>query len=139
MAKSVWSHINQPYGGANVTQYCKQEKCWTAFLERNVYISAAVWDETLPGTNGRTLRGRATPQAVADQENVQRIKAIKSDQWFAIHTWAKNSGVLNNYQLSTILDLAAATNSGDTLNTRKANEGIKILEAVAARGYRLTI
>ena len=42
IAKSVWSHINQPFGGGNVTQFCKQEKCWTAFLDRNVYISAAV-------------------------------------------------------------------------------------------------
>ena len=82
LSRRTWSHIIEPYGGANVTQYCKQVKCWTAFLERDVYISSTVKAETLSGMTGTRPRGRANAGTVAVQEVVKRVMAIDPEQWF---------------------------------------------------------
>ena len=137
MAKSVWSHINQPISGANVTQYCKQKQCWTAFLDRTVYVSESLKAETLPAVNGKSPRAPATAKAVVSQENIQRIMSIPSEQWFTIHTWAKDLGVLNGLQLSTILNLATAVSGSTRLTVQQANEGVKLLELAVSKGYTI--
>jgi len=137
IARSAWSHINQTTSQGNVTQYCKQHICWKAFLERDVYISAAVRAETLNGGNGTAVRGRAKVQSVTAQETIQRVAMVDPRQWFAIHTWAKETGKLNGIQLEQIVTFAELAGSETIFTTRKANEAMKILESVAANGYML--
>jgi hypothetical protein len=135
LAQHAWSHINEPIGGANVTQYCKQQRCWTAFLDRAVYVSQGVHDECLrPGTDGQTKR-RATAATVAGQESIQRIRSVGSQEWFAIHLWAKEKKLLTNYQLSLVLDLASAAGTEASITAQRAAEGVKILEMIEASGF----
>ncbi len=137
ISRSTWSHITQPYGGSNVTQYCKQSKCWTAYLDRIVCVPAGVKAETLSGMNGTKPRGRANADTIAVQETIKRVKAIESSQWFAIHTWAKDAGVLNGIQLEQVVTFAEIAGSGGAFTTRKANEAAKILDTVSSKGYVL--
>ena len=136
LSRYVWSHINEPFGGGNITQFCKQQRCWTGFLDRPAYVSEAVKAETLLGSHRAAPRGHATPQNISALENVQRVTQVNAEQWFAIHTWATETSALSNFQLSAILDLAASANSGVAPTTRKANEAAKILDAVAVGGYK---
>ena len=122
-----------------MTQYCKQAKCWTAYLDRSVYVSAAARAEILSGIAGTKTPGRANADTVAEKETVRRVKAIDSKQWFAIHSWGENAGVLNRLQLDKILTFALIARTGTTFSTRNANEAVKILDAVSAKGYTLKL
>ena len=137
ISKQTYSHIIAPYGGANVTQYCKQQNCWNAFLDRDVYLSETVRAETLSGMSGSTARIRANAGTIAVHEKNKRVMAVDAQQWFAIHTWAKDIGALNGIQLEQVVTFAEASGSGTTLSPGKAKEAAKILDMVVAKGYTL--
>lgn len=135
MAKQTWSHIIDPYGGANVTQYCKQSKCWTLFLERQIYISDALKAEMLVNPDRLRTGIRADVSKIAKQETVQRAMLVDATQWFEIYTWAKDQKTLNALQLEQIMQFAEMISSGKRFTPSKANDAIKILETVSAAGF----
>ena len=75
-------------------------------------------------------------QAVAIQENAQRVNSVSAEQWFAIYEWAKRNGTLNSIQLSLLLDFATNSANGKPLQSRQISEGIKILDKIVECGYR---
>jgi hypothetical protein len=138
ISRRTWSHITHPYGGANVTQYCKQQKCWTSFLEQDVYISAAVKSETITGSGKSHTGGRATAETIAFEETSRHIKSITAVQWFSMHSWAKTNMVLNGVQLNQIVEYASYAGDSTFFNKRKVNEASKILSAIVAKGYTIS-
>jgi hypothetical protein len=135
IAKATYSHIIQPYGGANVTQYCKKQQCWSNFLDRAVSISPALKEETLSSINGIKSRGYADADNIAAQEMIKRVMQISPEQWFEIHTWAETNRALNKIQLEQIVTYAELAASKMTFTTRKANDAMNILNEVTVKGY----
>lgn len=138
LAQYAWSHINEPIGGANVTQYCKQAKCWSVFLDRKVYVSQGVHAECVkPGMPNRGRR-QATAKDLAEVAKAEHVRSVTRDQWFAIHEMAKEKRLLNGYQLHMVVGFASSAGETAPMSAREVSEGLKILDTMAAHGFALT-
>ena len=135
----VHQYITTASGGANVTQFCKQEKCWKGMKEEKWELSSELADELIvlgPSKSHATTSGdsQATP-FLQEQETIVRAAQITAESWFAASNWAKTTGNLQSWQRSLLFSIGRSQNANRPITLKQATQGLKALEEMRALGW----
>ena len=135
VSKHAHDHITNPPGGANVTEWCKKEACWTQFrgeeipLRRKIpLLNGPAADAGSSGHNGQS--------AVTD-DNVSRVATIEGDIWFELARWAKETNNLQGWQRKIAFSLGKVVSQGRNPSPAQAVQGVKIMDEAERLGFKL--
>jgi len=117
-------------GGANVTEWCKQEACWTRIKGNDLGLSDK-WK--------RLLQKWRDAHATSGDEGVkvvERVIALGGEIWLALAKWGRETRQLEDAHRSVASTLARTINSSRRLSERQASEGEKVLVAAKKKGFK---
>jgi hypothetical protein len=117
-------------GGANVTEWCKQEACWTKIKASDLGLSDK-WKRILQ-------KWRETQSVSSDEARkaVERVIALGGDTWLSLAKWGRETGQLEDAHRSVASTLARTINSSRRPSERQAVEGEKVLSAARKHGFK---
>jgi hypothetical protein len=124
---AVHKHIVNS-GGANVTEWCKQEGCWSRIRGHNLDL-ADKWN--------RLLEKWKRNSGEENAEIVDRVIALGGDTWLSLARWAKETRHLEDGERSVASTLARTINSNRRPSIHQAIEGEKALLAARNKGFKL--
>lgn len=135
----VHDHITTASGGANVTQFCKQEKCWKSLKENDWPLPSELLDELIalgPNSKPEVQIGDAlAAPSQADQGNIAKVKEMEADFWFGASNWAKNTSNLQPWQRSLLFSIGRLKSSGREVSPKQAAQGLKAIEQAKELGW----
>ena len=135
----VHEYITTASGGANVTQFCKQEKCWKGIKEQEWALPTELLDELIALGPGASVVGDALAAPwSADLDVLGRANAIAAESWFAVSNWAKNTGNLQSWQRSILYSIGRLRSSDKSISVKQAAQGLKAMEEARALGWSET-
>jgi hypothetical protein len=117
--------------GVNVTEWCKQEKCWTRIRGS---------DLGLPASCKRVLQqwrdSKVTMNGEGNGEVVKRVVTLGGDLWLSLAKWGRETRKLEAPQRTVASGLARTINSSRRPSARQAAEGELILAAAQKKGFK---
>jgi hypothetical protein len=116
--------------GANVTEWCKQENCWSRIKGSDLGLSDK-WR--------RVLQQWRDAKVASDEECPEVIKqaiARGADLWLALAKWGKETRHLDDAHRSVASTLARTINANRRPSERQAVEGEKALTAAQKKGFK---
>lgn len=120
--------ITQPPGNRNITEWCKREDCWTAILALPVAIDDVRDRAVRPDLGGSVQPTGADGTVIA-------VAAVSSDVWFAVSSWAKDTGTLVPWQRSLAYSLGRLRSRGASPSPRQAIQGRKLIMEALRLGF----
>jgi hypothetical protein len=117
--------------GVNVTEWCKQEKCWNRIKGSDLGLSTPwkrvlqQWRDSKVATNGD-----------GNGEVIDRVIALGGDLWLSLAMWARETRNLEVPQRTVASSLARTINSERRPSAKQASEGEVILVAARKKGFR---
>lgn len=116
-------------GGANVTEWCKSEACWTRIKTSDLSL-ADKWKRLLQKWR------ESAEESDEHEELIERVVAVGADVWLALSRWIKDTRHLEDSQRTVASGLARTINSARRPSERQAAEGEKALAAARKKGFK---
>ena len=132
ISKHTWDHITTASGSGNVTQYCKQEACWKAFLDHPVPVPRLLAGELKEAGTDPTVT------VVKDKrpECVKKVMAVSPDTWFDVAAWGQRTGLINGLEVQIATAIATDLGYGKVPSPKQSTAGWKLIEEARRQGYR---
>ncbi|MEP0923408.1 AIPR family protein [Leptolyngbya sp. ST-U4] len=138
VSRQVHQIITDSPAGGNITEWCKKEACWNRVRDLKVELpelsSLMIQGDEVSRQVDKGIEG---PDA-ADQQLIDQIAGVPSEQWFQIAQWAKQTDNLQPWQRSLALSLGRLAAVRRPPSRKQATQGLKILEESERLGFRLT-
>lgn len=136
----VYQHITTASGGANVTQFCKQEKCWRLLREKELHLSSELEAELIAVGRAVAAPRPAPDDALSspseiDVQNIVDAGQIEADLWFAASKWAARTNNLQGWQRSLLFSIGKLRSSGRDVSAKQATQGLKAIREVQELGF----
>ena len=135
----VHEYITTASNGANVTQFCKQEKCWKGIKEEDWELPADLTVEFIalgPGTGYVATTGDSLgAPSQSDLDVILQVDSISGEAWKAVSNWAKNTGNLQTWQRSILYSIGRRRSSGESISVKQATQGLKALAEARELGW----
>ncbi len=134
VSKHVHATIIKPPGGANVTQWCKNEKCWKGLREKEIPLSAALQKELVAVGKGSSADGAAE---LSDDEKaiVAEARAVSFNVWLGLSSWAKATDNLQGWQRGIAYSVGALLQRGESPSFKQANQSLQALAMAKELGF----
>lgn len=139
VSKHVHSHITDPPGGKNITEWCKKDDCWKRLCERDIDLPRAISQKLQTrghSSSGVINRGIESPD-VNEIKIIEDAKQVSGDTWFKIAAWAKETNNLQPWQRGLSYTLGQYAARGKDPSRKQATQGIKILKEAETLGFRV--
>jgi hypothetical protein len=127
--------LNPPAHRRNVSEWCKDEACWSAVRElklktpASVSIVAADPDHPLKGPNAERQLG------TEDTETIAKAAAVPSSEWFALAKWAKSTSSLAPWQRSLAFSLGKICSQKKAPTLKQAKQALLALNEGRELGF----
>lgn len=139
VSEAVHSHITNPPGGRNITEWCKKEQCWKDLLALDIKLPDELENELIQ-TDGRERtkvdRGIDSPDS-EDREKILEVMKVQAETWFKIAHWAKETGNLKPWQRSLSFSMGNLAKRGREPSRKQAFQALKILADVSRMGFEI--
>lgn len=139
ISKLVQAFITDPPGGANISEWCKKEKCWETFKSLPFSLSNKMTVELLDvGKPNHTYASDSRLQGIEDatieeSELIDKVAAISPSTWFSLAKWAKETNNFEGWQRGIVYSVG-------TRVARKNNPSYKqSVHAWAVYNHALTL
>lgn len=137
IARQVHHVITSPPSGGNITEWCKKEACWRKIREIEIGLPDLSTVLVKAGRASRQVDKGIEGPDTDDQELIDRISKVSSEQWFQIAQWAKETNNLESWQHSLAISLGRLAVNQRSPSRKQATQGLKILEESERLGFRL--
>lgn len=134
----VQQMIVNPPGGANVGEWCKKEKCWTAIKEHDYEISAELKSELISVARPQVAGVPTNSINSATEDEIALIEeaiGIPAETWFALSRWAKETNNLQPWQRSIIFSVGTLVGRGKKPSYKQANQAMKGYREAVMKGF----
>lgn len=130
-----------PPGGANISEWCKKEKCWQTIRELEYIIS-----EELQGELLSVARPTAVAQPVINSINaltedeqtlIDQAAAIPAGTWFAIARWSKETNNFQPWQRSLIFSVGTLVGRGQKPSIKQATHAMNAYNTAKEMGFSI--
>ncbi len=139
LAEQVHRTLLRSAGSRNVTEWAKKKECWDA-VQHITWTPGDQLQEILLTTGRRTATTSAhsigevlTPEERAAHDATRTVPA---ETWFALSTWAKQTGNLQPWQRSLAFSLGRNASAGKEHSRKQAIHGSAILAEATRLGFR---
>jgi hypothetical protein len=136
VSKYVFDYITNPPGGRNITEWCKNEKCWNGLKEIEIALPAALQKELV--AFGKSKITDNSSIAAPDAEDKERIVAAceySADAWFALSSWAKATNNLQGWQRGIAFSVGKLIGRGSTPSHKQAHRALEAMEQAKQLGF----
>lgn len=132
-----WSHainatIVKSAEGRNITEWCKKEECWETVRNLQLQLPRS----GIPEFHGGQADSNGTRKELGQREktdgerNIELCLALSAQQWFDIHAWGAESGMLNHWEKGVALTLSGYAAEGwvKKPSVKQARLGIRAIQ-----------
>jgi len=139
VSRFVQKLIVNPPGGANVSEWCKKEKCWQAVQSYAYDISADLQKELV--SIARTSKSTATPMSsitsLSDEEKalIDKVAEVPAETWFALSRWAKETKNFLPWQRSLLFSVGSLVGREQKPSIKQAKHAMKAYEEALKKGF----
>ena len=140
VSKFVQQLIVNPPGGANVSEWCKKEKCWLTIKEYDYDISDELKDELI--SVERPIAAIKAPEysieslTDSEKEIIKEVCNISAETWFALSRWAKETNNFQSWQRSLLFSVGRIVGKGNEPTVKQATHAIKAYKAATEKGFQ---
>lgn len=134
----VYKIINEPVGGSHVGEWTKKEACWARVSAFDWEASALLRRELIDVRKAAQDARSESVAGMTEEEaaEIAQASAISSESWFALSHWARETGSLEPWQRGLAFSLGRVASRGGEPSPRQAKQGLIVLEAATALGFR---
>ena len=136
VSKAAYDHLVQGAQGGNVTEWAKREQCWTSFRQKDIPVPPIPVADSQPEFARSATPAPEAPLPTAVSAELRKLLDVKSESWFALAHWAKETGNLAPWQRGLAFSLGRLASKGIIPSAKQALQGLKILEEATRLGFR---
>lgn len=139
VSRFVQKLIVNPPGGANVSEWCKKEKCWLLIRDYSYDLSSALGSELVSVARPSTVTAPApvSIDSLTEEERalIDEVAAISAETWFALSRWAKETKNFQPWQRSLLFSVGSLIGRGQKPSIKQATYAIKAYKAAFDKGF----
>lgn len=143
VSRFVQALIVNPPGGANVSEWCKKEKCWLAIREYEYELSEALKRELVsvayPASSTQRVVGGINAITEKEQALIDEACKISAETWFAMSRWAKETRNFQPWQRSLLFSVGSIVGRGQKPSVKQATQSLKAYKEALEKGFTNTI
>ncbi len=141
ISKFVHNMITNPPGGANIGEWCKKEKCWQSIKEFDYSLGSEFIKELVsiekPSQESHSTTNSITSLSEDDKEIINRVISIKSNIWFALSRWAKETDNFQPWQRSLLFSVGSIVGRNQDPTIKQATNALKVYNEAIEKGFRI--
>lgn len=130
--------INTP-GGANVSEWCKKEKCWNELKEVAFTLSQELEEELLEiGHNSSTkVVPTNSVDSLTDEEEklINQATSVSAEVWYALSRWAKETNNFQPWVRGLLFSVGSLVSRGKKPSIKQAMHAMSALEKAKIKGF----
>lgn len=135
----VHKYITNPASGANISEWCKNLKCWSGLKDIEYAISDNLSAELidLSCVTPSTSRVNAGINTNTEEEKVliDEASEVSAAEWFALSRWAKETNNFQPWQRSIIFSVGTLVNRGKVPSYKQANQAMLVYRKAKDSGF----
>ena len=139
VSKLVHDSITNPPSGANISEWCKKEKCWDTIQNIDYTISDSLQDELISTeyTGSTKPLPKSSIDSLSDEEKaiINQAAAVSADTWFALSKWAKETDNFQSWQRSLLFSVGTIVGRGKKPSIKQAKQAIIVLKEAKTKGF----
>ena len=137
LSHDVYRIITNPPDAQNITEWCKDERCWDVVrassplvpLER---IETELLDREGIGKGQKDDVSKMPPEYVG---NLKRVVGVNSEGWRMLANWGAETGALDPSQRQLALQIGKSVQRGKSIGRKDAERAVEVLDLAAERGF----
>lgn len=134
----IHNMITNPPGGANISEWCKKEKCWETVKGIDYNLDPALESE-LVSVEYSTMKSTATSSidSITDDEQkmIDKTAEVPAKTWFALAKWAKETNNFQPWLRSMLFSVGTIVSRGKKPSVKQSRQAIKALEEAVDKGF----
>ena len=134
----IHNMITNPPGGANISEWCKKEKCWEAVKGIDYNLDPALESE-LVSVEYSSMKPTATSSidSITDDEQkmIDKAAEVPAKTWFALAKWAKETNNFQPWLRSMLFSVGTIVSRGKKPSVKQSRQAIKALEEALDKGF----
>lgn len=137
VSKFVQKLIVNPPGGANVSEWCKKEKCWQTIKDYDYYLSEALTTELISASPISPSKPITGINVLTENEKtlIEQVADISAEIWFALSRWAKETNNFAPWQRSLLFSVGRLVSNGKKPSIKQATHAMKVYKAAKDKGF----
>ncbi len=138
VSQLVHDYIIEPPGGANVSEWCKKEKCWEDIKNLTYEIGDELQEELVEVSYSQTKfapTNSIESLSEKEQETIDTVANIPAEKWFALSKWAKETGNFQPWLRSMLFTVGTLVGRGKTPSIKQAQNAIGALQEAEGKGF----
>lgn len=137
LSEHVQSYITTTAGNRNVSEWCKQPKCWEGLRERS-YSEPPPKEALLQGKKAH--KQNAAPEITdltqSEQDLIEKVSEVPAQTWFDLASWAKETNTLKPWERSLSVSLGRLASNGKKPSIKQAKHAQRIIDETRNLGFR---
>lgn len=135
LADRVRKHITST--DYNVTEWCKQEKCWESLIKQQIELPSRLSDSgELLDTSKPTAPTIGQAPNPEEQGLIEWTKGVKAEVWLHISHWGRVTKSLETWENGIAYSIGNRMKGGKDPTARQAVQGKKIYGKAEKLGFR---
>lgn len=139
ISRFVQKLIVNPPGGANISEWCKKEKCWSLIRDYSYDLTSALESELVSVARPSTVTAPApvSIDSLTEEERalIDEVAAVSAETWFALSRWAKETKNFQPWQRSLLFSVGSLIGRGQKPSIKQATHAIKAYKAAFEKGF----
>lgn len=136
IAPAVHDSILAPPGGQNIAEWCKKEACWDAVRALQIDLGKKLEAALIPVGAARAAAAAQRPVSIEAEQEIKQSTTIRSEVWFAVAAWAKETNNLQAWQRGLAYSLGRVVGSSRSPSAKQAHQGLILLAEAKRLGFR---
>lgn len=136
ISKIVHAHITNPPGGANISEWCKNIRCWNSLLETE-YHASSMLEAELIDTDSVINSASAGITTLTDEELalIEKAFIIPAERWFELSRWAKETNNFAGWQRGIVFSVGTRVSNGKQPSYKQAKQALAVYEEATKKGF----
>lgn len=140
-SKFVQQMIVNPPGGANVSEWCKREKCWDTIREYEYHLSSEFTAELIsvarPVATATSPTNSINSLTESEQALIEEAFSISSTTWLALSRWAKETDNFHPWQRSLLFQVGTIVGRNQRPSYKQSNQALKAYKEALDKGFSI--
>lgn len=138
VSKIIHDIIVDPPSGANVSEWCKREKCWNSIKDENYTLSKELQNELV---EVGYIQSKASPtnsieSLTEDEERIiEEAAAVSAETYFALSKWAKETSNFQPWLRSMLFSVGTIVGRGKKPSIKQSRHALKALKDAKDKGF----
>ena len=125
-------------GGANISEWCKKEKCWQKIREYDYNLSSSLERELISLDNKpQKIVSISSIESLSekDHELISKVSLIPAETWFSLSKWAKETNNFQPWQRSLLFSVGRLVGKGQEPSIKQATQAMKLYQEAKEKGF----